>query len=161
MRDSASFERWPTVAPLTDWLAATFGVTSDLSAHAVWESGGGALWIASAAVVLPPFGAVSAVGLPVSRVQLHRGQLSTPFMRRFCAGATRNVCDLDDASAFLDGRPVACSDPWPEGQRIVRAGGRVLGRGRRRGDRLECELPKALRALAGVASGSCPNPSLE
>ncbi len=131
---------------LQGYLVERFGVTADLSGHRLWLRRGRALWIAAAEVVVPPRATVEAVGLLVMREPLPRGQLSTGFIRRFCASATRNVCRLEGEAlaGYLAGTPV----PWTEGApgtRIVFGDGQPLGRGRVRDGMLESELSSAYR----------------
>lgn len=144
---SANFERWGSVEPLRAYLADAFDVEERFDGHAVWERSNGSLWIARRELTPPDEGELQAIGLLVSRRPLRHHALSTPFVRRFLTGARRRVVDIDGegVEAYMRGESQPWRDRWPDGQRVVRAAGVVLGRGRLRDGLLLSELPKAYR----------------
>lgn len=129
------------------YLREMFGVQGELTNHWLWLKGD-SIWVAPSGVAPPKTVAVEAFGMLVSRRAPPRGQLSAPFIRRFCQGAVIRICDLDPAQAelYLSGQDVpGWTDEWPDGPRIALVEGHAVGRARRRGDVLSSELPKELR----------------
>lgn len=140
-----------TLAEVERYLWEFFGVEGALSAHRLWLRGT-SVWVAPAGIEPPRDLRPESFGMLVSRRLPPRGQLTAPFIRRFCASATRRVVELagTDGAVFLRGDSIVIGrDGEPDGPRLVRVDGRMQGRGRLRDGLLECELPKELR-VTGV-----------
>lgn len=152
------FERWEASEQVIAFVEARFGIDPEpLRSCAWWIRGEQAIWISSGEVQLDGLSAVEAVGMLVMRRPPPRGQLGSPFLRRFGQAARRNVITLDDAAArrFISGEDlvlestpgVGFSEGCSEGMMIVRGRLGVIGRGRWSDGTLRCELPKESRIV--------------
>ncbi len=153
MRFSAAFEPYAEAPALLEWLEARYGLAPELfSQHRFWvRPGAEPIWIASEAAT-PPGVLVDAFGLKV----LHRpppgGKLTTSFIQRFGARASKQVVHLERLDEVVASLPVDV-DPALHGHTILMWAGVAIGSGVARAGVLTPELPKRLRSRIGETRG--------
>ena len=152
-RDYAAFEPIDVPHDLLAWIEDLWGIPAAAVASGnrfYRRSGRDEVWI-SHAVVHPPIPPrVHAIGTRLIDRAPPAGYPGTAFLRRYGHLATRRVVDLDDAqlTVFLSGATLRDVPGDLPGYHIVRYRGATVGRAIRRGDDLECELPRTLRLRA-------------
>lgn len=149
-RVSVAFEPYPDSEAVWRYLEARFGLAhGSFTAHRLWHRPGVAsIWIAHAACRPAPELRVQGMGLMAFRRPPPRGYPTSAFLRRFAAGARRNVYDVDwDAALRLMHEGSLALPPLDErgGPYVVRCGGTVVGRGWLRADGLRLDAPKTWR----------------
>jgi hypothetical protein len=149
-RVSVAFEPYPESEAVWRYLAERFGLTKDtFAAHRLWHRPGvTSIWIAHAACRPASVLRVQGLGLMAFRRPPPRGYPTSTFLRRFGAGAERNVYDVswEAALQLMHERTLAVRDldshsgPW-----VVRCGQTVIGRGWVRESVLRLDAPKTWR----------------
>lgn len=144
----ADFEPLPDQGLVPRYCAERFGIDPAVFAgHVFWRRAGSRLIrIADRGCVPPPGVEVDSIGMQVMRRPPPRGKLTSVFMQRFAAGATRNVYRLDDARAIRfmarETLPITPVDD-ASGYAVVIGPDGVLGCGRVVGEHLHSEIPRA------------------
>ena len=143
-----------TRAEVLAYFAERFGIDrGTFEDYTFWEKGAGRIWVFSADVPSPV--SVEAVGMTCLRTRQEHWKPTTDAMQRFGHAATRNVIELDDASArrFVAGEDQALEwdGDWGYLLAVHEIAGRrePLGVGRYLHGELQSMVPKGRRRTVG------------
>ena len=144
----ADYEPLPDQELVPRYCADRFGIDPAVfEGHVFWRPTGGRLIrIAARECVPPPGVALDSIGMQVMRRPPPRGKLTSVFLQRFAASATRNVYRLDaeQTARFMarESVPITPVDD-ASGYAVVFGPDGVLGCGRIDGELLISEIPRA------------------